>query len=638
MIRFNIFIAVTLLLFAITTSVFAVNIDEIMKSPPDATKFPDANSIILFSQKTYELLGKGKSQEESLYLIKVLTKKGRESLSDQKVPFDKDKDELKLIKGGTYKSDNTFIEIENKAINDITPAELAGAETYANYLHRVYSFPVVDPGVTLYMNFKKIKDLKETNNISDRVFFRFEEPMLKKELKIIVPSEKKLFYKFAMLKKGFLINKTGNKYEYRLTVKDMPQIKNEENMPPFEEISDSVIFSTCKSWNEAIEPISKDYFNALKITPDVKEFAANLTKGCSSEKERIMTISTYVAQKIRNVNLPLGNAGYKPNDASVVLKNKFGDCRDKSVLLISLLQASGIKAYPALFNDQLTPLVKEIPSLKQFNTILVAIPDKNGYFFIDPFAEMSQFGYIDSRPDTLAIVVKPQGNEFSGVSGLYKIKSKAVNKIDGIISENGGFSGTVSTSLYGAYDEMARYSLHSLRGQKIKMYFEEKAEEFCPQGQDVSHHLSDPYDLTKNMFVSMNVRADFYAVIQDKLMILKIPRGLPFSFSRIPFYPSLVKREYPYEIGSRNDNILLYHVKLPAGYRPIHIPKPISINADYGVFTTKYSYNEKTSDLYVKKSLEFTKSRISVNDYPGFKKNLENIDFQQNNIVLFERK
>lgn len=630
-------VAIMLFMLAIlTTSTFAGEIEELLKNSPDPSKFEDANVLILFSEKSYELTNDCKSVEETQYLVKVLNNKGRGKYGDQKVAFNTEKDKLSLIKAGTYKNDLSFVSIEDKAINDVTPVELAGAQIYANFLHRVFSFPVVENGSTLLMHYKKITDLKDDNNLSDRVYLQSDEPIFSKKVTISIPNQKKLIFKIIGFESTLNIEKGKDKNIYTIQVKDVPMVKSEENMPPFAEIAKNILFSTCQSWNEAALPFSRKFFKACEITPEIAATASQLTKSALSSEEKIKAISLFIAQKVRNVDLKLGKVGYEPHKAAEVLKNKYGDCRDKSVLMITLLASCGIESYPALINSSFMPIIKEVPTLTQFDKILIAIPREKGYLFLDPFGNMSQFGFVRTELTSEALIIKPKSIEFSPVIGYSPIESKALNTVSGSLSENGEFRGKIESNLYGLYDSAARYNLYDLRGKKLQMFFEETAEEFNPETQTRETHMTDPFDLSKNMEISFSADAPGFALRQDSLMVIKVPE-FPLAFSKYSYSPSLTSRKYPYNLGTFSENLYLFRIKIPQEYKPLYMPEFFEIKKDYGTFSLKCEFSNKTSEISFLKYLKFTKNRIEIDEYNEFKKNLERFDLTQNNLIIIKK-
>ena len=65
--------------------------------------------------------------------------------------------------------------------------------------------------------------------------------------------------------------------------------------------------------------------------------------------------------EFRYIGIAFGVERYQPHFAAEVLANQYGDCKDKHTLLASLLNAAGIKAYPALISTE-RDIDAEMPS------------------------------------------------------------------------------------------------------------------------------------------------------------------------------------------------------------------------------------------------------------------------------------
>jgi hypothetical protein len=60
----------------------------------------------------------------------------------------------------------------------------------------------------------------------------------------------------------------------------------------------------------------------------------------------------FVQSQIRYVSISIGPAAFRPASPNTVLGRRFGDCKDKSLLLAMMLRALGIEAQPALVNTR----------------------------------------------------------------------------------------------------------------------------------------------------------------------------------------------------------------------------------------------------------------------------------------------
>ena len=63
-------------------------------------------------------------------------------------------------------------------------------------------------------------------------------------------------------------------------------------------------------------------------------------------------IHEFVAKDIRYVAIEYGDSGYEPHHAKEVFVNRYGDCKDQAILLITMLKEAGIEAYPVLIGTR----------------------------------------------------------------------------------------------------------------------------------------------------------------------------------------------------------------------------------------------------------------------------------------------
>ena len=83
---------------------------------------------------------------------------------------------------------------------------------------------------------------------------------------------------------------------------------------------------------------------SARQTPRLRRKAEELTKGLATPLEKVEALYDYVATNFRYVSLSLGAGRYQPRAAGDVLRDEYGDCKDKHTLLASLLEAIGLHA------------------------------------------------------------------------------------------------------------------------------------------------------------------------------------------------------------------------------------------------------------------------------------------------------
>ncbi|MGQ9619012.1 MAG: DUF3857 domain-containing transglutaminase family protein [Candidatus Aminicenantia bacterium] len=627
---------ISYLLIFFSSNIFSQNIEELIKRSPSSTKYPGANSAILYSSEFLKLDEDGSKREEFFRIIKIFNVTGREKFSDFRIPFIKDKEKIELIMGRTYKSDLSFVDVEKGAINDVTPLHLADAEIYSNLMHRVVSFPAVEPLKFLAIHYIKESTERE-RNIEGIVYFQTDEPVLKKDLKILIPEALELKYRIYGLEKDFSVETENNLKTYKISVSDSQQIKEEEFMPSQSEIASRIVFSTYKDWKDAVSSFSESFYKAILPTERVKEFTEKLIKGCSTEDEKIKSIFNFVAKEIRNVELDFGEGGYEVHNSDVVLRNRYGDWKDKSALLVSMLESVGIKSFPVLANKEKIEVFRDVPAMKQFNIVLVAIPNNGDYIYLSPFSNDSHFGYFSEGKDSDGLIVRKDGVEFREIHCLEDLRSFSKNEISGEIDEKGNIKGKISAELSGIFDKMARSILKDKTAKEREQFFNEAVNRVFDQGKSISYKISDLKNIFEKAIVSQEFSAEKFAIFQGNVMLLRIP-GTPFTFANLPVAPRLSKRNYPFAIPDMCEVINEIKLLISGNFKPLYLPEEIVHKKDFGEFELSVSYDGEKSELKIKRRYLLLKREISVKEYDEFKSVLDSFGLEKNRLILLERR
>jgi len=152
--------------------------------------------------------------------------------------------------------------------------------------------------------------------------------------------------------------------------------------------------------------------------------ARALTAGLATPRARLDALALFLQDKVRNVAVLIGDGNYRPSPPAEVLARKWGDCKDKSVLLVDLLAAAGVEAYPALVNkDARRRTDLAFPTPEVFNHAVVAVPTAavavgpddpaaGGYLFLDVTQAQGVGRWLDpDAQDQDALVLRADGAE-----------------------------------------------------------------------------------------------------------------------------------------------------------------------------------------------------------------------------------
>ena len=134
-----------------------------------------------------------------------------------------------------------------------------------------------------------------------------------------------------------------------------PAIAQEDGAPPFQTVAAAVFVNydpkgsaAVQSWEDAGRAIHPLLSGAEKPAPEIATEVENLSAGQADLLAKLNAAYTFVSRQIRYVAVEIGIGGFQPHPAADVFRNKYGDCKDKATLLLTMLDHIGLRGYPAL--------------------------------------------------------------------------------------------------------------------------------------------------------------------------------------------------------------------------------------------------------------------------------------------------
>jgi len=121
-----------------------------------------------------------------------------------------------------------------------------------------------------------------------------------------------------------------------------------------------------------------------RLQPDesLRLKAQQLVGSLKDSPSQVAVLSRYVQTNCTYKAIEFGRHARIPNKAADTLRNSYGDCKDHAVLLQQLLKCAGVPANLALVSIQ-EPVQSDLPSLDQFDHMIVEVRQNDGERFID---------------------------------------------------------------------------------------------------------------------------------------------------------------------------------------------------------------------------------------------------------------
>lgn len=172
--------------------------------------------------------------------------------------------------------------------------------------------------------------------------------------------------------------------------RNLPGVPAEPMVPPDAEPYRWIQFSEFGSWAEVTQ-----WAEALFAPPKEEWHLPDSIRGTTPE-ERLLSALRFVQEDIRYLSLSIGENSHRPAAPAEVLARRFGDCKDKSLLLVSLLQRLGIRAEPVLLSArQRKGLSAYLPSSAVFDHVIVRATLAGQVYYLDPTMQ-GQGGTLNS--------------------------------------------------------------------------------------------------------------------------------------------------------------------------------------------------------------------------------------------------
>ncbi len=151
------------------------------------------------------------------------------------------------------------------------------------------------------------------------------------------------------------------------------------------------------------------YINNARSTPQLKKLAHQLTADCSNNICRVQKILDYVT------NIPYVINNYTAHLPKETIEKNFGDCDDKSNLLISLLHELKIESYFVLVPQHIFVMVSLPPLTNKKALYLKNKP----YYILESTAKNSKIGFpLNYTLNEISAIIEPFENRKLNIDTL----------------------------------------------------------------------------------------------------------------------------------------------------------------------------------------------------------------------------
>jgi hypothetical protein len=282
---------------------------------------------------------------------KALTTEGVQDASEIEIDFDPTCQRLvihhvRLLRGG--KDVFSFESADVKIIQQETGLD---EQIYSGDLTAVIFLRDLRPGDTLDYAYT-LEGLNPILNggYDDVLWLQYESPVQVLRHIVTAPDDFVLHLAPRNTTLAPVVTTAAGWRSYAWEVHGVPAQLTDEDEPGWYEPDPHIDISSFGTWGAVARWASSLFEDQAKVSPEISRLADRWRQMPGGPLAAAAEAARFVQDEIRYLGIEMGPSSHKPHPPAQVLRQRFGDCKDKSLLLVVLLRELGIDAAPALVN------------------------------------------------------------------------------------------------------------------------------------------------------------------------------------------------------------------------------------------------------------------------------------------------
>jgi len=449
---------------------------------------------------SYRFETDGSGQATVFERWRVITEAGRKRASPVSIPYVNKIEEIHVNFFRTLKKDGSKVEGDLAQIFDRTPPGPEMIEIFSDDRVNTFVVPNVEPGDVVEFEFvRRFKSF-----LKERTFWCWytqqrSNVVLSETVQLDIPSDLRVAFHESPSIPHKIEEQDGRRVERW-------QMSNAEPASRFDQYSEPVFsISTVLNWGDFGDWIRSLNEPRQQLTPKIRELAAKLTAGKTTERARINAIYTYVSEKVRYVSIDFGIGRIQPHAASEVLRNAYGDCKDKHTLLAALLNAIGVRADAVLMTPGVGVFQPEVP-MPQFLHEFTRVQTADGLLFLDSTSAFAPPGVLmPGVRGKKALVVGSEQSQIIEIPSEPPIPNHDAIKLVGAVDASGKLEGTIRMEFQGMDEPAMRAFLLEATSEQREQFSKSLAATSLQHANLTAKNHSDPKDLDQPFWLEYSI-------------------------------------------------------------------------------------------------------------------------------------
>jgi len=182
-----------------------------------------------------------------------------------------------------------------------------------------------------------------------------------------------------------VVSTVGGLQAYEWSFKDVAALRSRDDSPGWFDPYPSVQWSDFKDWSAVVQWGVPLYKAPSRLSSELAAEVERIKTQYTNPEDRTAEALRYVQKTVRYLGVEVGPGSHAPTPPDLVLSRRFGDCKDKTLLTLTLLQALGVEAHAALVNTKMKRGILDWQaSPGAFDHVIVRAKLGEDSFWLDP--------------------------------------------------------------------------------------------------------------------------------------------------------------------------------------------------------------------------------------------------------------
>jgi hypothetical protein len=366
-------------------------------------------------------------------------------------------------------------------------------------------------------------------------------------------------------------------------------------------------------------------------TPEITAKTHEVVAGAPDFYTKLARITDYIQKNVRYFVVEKGMGGWQAHYAGDIFRNGYGDCKDKTTLLISMLRVIGVPAYyfhvdsrrgiidpnaPSLIGNHMITAI-ELPDGETDPRLLAWVKGINGktLLIFDPTDEVTPIGLI--RSELQGSYGNLAHGEYSQVLRMPLLPPEAeglVRKGSFTLAPDGTLTGDIREQFIGDDATSERWFIKDNDSRELHEKLERGLGSDLPGLSFKGFEFSGTSELDHPLDLDLHLTATGYAHSSGPLLLLR-PRILGSHARVVPDVMEGKERAYPIEMGHPGHWRDSFDIAIPEGYVIDDIPNPVDVDVDFASYHASVSAQGKVlhyESEYVVRDIEIPPSKAQA--------------------------